>query len=130
MTLRTLAKQVLTYGLAGGVALLVDWACFVALTSLAINTSFANLLARLSGAGIAYVLNGMITFRSAEGSRLGWLRFSRFAVVWIILTAISTLAIRLVEHEAGLQWAWLAKPLVELVLAGLSFLTYRYWIYK
>ncbi len=130
MSPRALARQVLSYGIAGGLALVVDWASFVALTSIGFSTSLANLLARLSGAGIAYGLNGAVTFKGAEGSRLGWSRFSRFAVVWVVLTAISTLAMRAIEHGAGLQWAWLAKPLVEVALAGISFLAYRAWIFK
>jgi putative flippase GtrA len=130
MNLQALARQVLTYGIAGGMALLVDWASFVALTSVDFSTSLANLLARLSGAGIAYWLNGAVTFKDAEGSRLGWCRFGRFAIVWAVLTVVSTLAIRTIELGAGLHWAWLAKPLVEVALASISFLAYRAWIYK
>lgn len=130
MSLRTLLRQGLGYGLVGGLALLVDWGCFVALTWIGIATAPSNLLARLSGAGIAYLLNGMFTFRDQQGSRLGWRRFARFAVAWVVLTAASTLAMQGVQAHAGLQWAWLAKPFVEVVLAGISFLAYRHWIYK
>ena len=77
-----------------------------------------------------YLLNGMFTFRDQQGSRLGWRRFARFAVAWVVLTAASTLAMQGVQAHAGLQWAWLAKPFVEVLLAGISFLAYRHWIYK
>jgi hypothetical protein len=36
----------------------------------------------------------------------------------------------LVGHSAGLQYAWLAKPVVEAVLAVASFFISRYWIYR
>lgn len=130
MTLRGLLGQGLGYGLVGVLALLLDWSCFVALTWCGIATVPANLIARVSGAGIAYLLNGMFTFRDGEGSRLGWRRFARFAVAWTLLTAASTLAMQAIQAQAGLQWAWLGKPVVEVALAGISFLAYRHWIYK
>lgn len=130
MSLRVLAKQGVSYGVVGVLALLVDWSCFVALTWCGVATVLANLLARVSGAGIAYMLNGMFTFRDHHGSRLGWRRFAKFASSWIVVTAISTLAMQAIQAKAGMQWAWLAKPVVEVALAGISFLAYRHWIYK
>ena len=129
-SLRVLLRQGMAYGLAGGLALLLDWATFVALTWWGLPILPANVLARLAGAMLAYVLNGVFTFRDAQGSKLGWRRFGRFSAVWIVLTAASTLAMQAIEYSAGLQWAWLAKPLVEVGLAAISFLAYRYWIYK
>ena len=55
MSLRVLAKQGVSYGIVGVLALLVDWSCFVALTWCGVATVLANLLARVSGAGIAYM---------------------------------------------------------------------------
>lgn len=130
MSVRVLFRQAVGYGLVGGLALLVDWGCFVALTWSGAAIVPANLLARVSGAGIAYGLNGAVTFRDHQGSRLGWRRFARFAVTWLGLTAASTLAMHALEMHASLHWAWLAKPGVELVLAGISFLAYRHWIFR
>ena len=120
----------MAYGLAGGLALLLDWATFVALTWLGIPILPANVLARLAGAMLAYVLNGVFTFRDAQGSKLGWRRFGRYVATWCVMTTASTLAIQAVEQGAGLQWAWLAKPAVEAVLAAVTFVVYRIWIYK
>ena len=130
MSLKLLARQGLGYGVVGVLALILDWGCFVLLTWSGMDALPANLLGRVSGAGIAYVLNGMFTFRSQQGSRLGWNRFVRFSAVWILLTATSALAMQAIVDGAGLQWAWLAKPVVELALAAISFVAYRYWIYK
>lgn len=130
MSTRILLRQSIGYGLVGGFALLVDWGCFVALTWGGIATVPANLLARTSGAGVAYLLNGAFTFRDDAGRRLGWRRFARFAAAWIVLTAASTLAMQAVHAHASLQWVWLAKLAVELVLAGISFVTYRRWIFR
>jgi putative flippase GtrA len=130
MSLRLLARQGASYVVVGLLALGVDWSCFVALTWCGLATALANFLARLSGAGIAYLLNGMYTFRDGGGSRLGWRRFLKFAIAWGVVTVISTLAMLAIEHKLGLNWAWLAKPIVEVALAGVSFLAYRHWIYK
>lgn len=94
------------------------------------DTLPGNLLGRMTGGGVAYLLNGVFTFRDQHGSRLGWHRLGWFGSVWILLTAASTLALQAIEHSAGLQWAWLAKPMVEVGLAAISFLAYRHWIYK
>jgi putative flippase GtrA len=126
---RGLLRQALAYGLAGGLALLLDWATFVVLTWSGMPTIPANLLARLCGALLAYVLNGALTFRDATGSKLGWRRFGRYACTWCMMTLASTLAIQAIEQGAGLQWAWLAKPLVEAALAAITFVVYRHWIY-
>lgn len=130
MSLHVLARQGLTYGVAGSLALLLDWGCFVGLSWLGLDTVPANLLARSSGAGIAYLLNGMVTFRDTQGSRLGWRRLGRFVAAWTMLTAASTLAMSNINAYAGLQLTWLAKPVVEVCLAAISFLLYRHWIYK
>lgn len=80
----------MAYGLAGGLALLLDWATFVALTWLGIPILPANVLARLAGAMLAYVLNGVFTFRDAQGSKLGWRRFGRYVATWCVMTTAST----------------------------------------
>jgi len=129
-SMRGLLRQGMAYGLAGGLALLLDWATFVGLTWLGLPAIPANVLARLFGALLAYLLNGMFTFRDAEGSKLGWRRFGRYAVTWCVMTLASTLAIQAIEQGAGLQWAWLAKPAVEAALAAVTFIVYRLWIYK
>jgi putative flippase GtrA len=129
-SMRGLLRQGMAYGLAGGLALLLDWASFVALTWVGMPSIPANVLARLAGALLAYILNGVFTFRDAEGSKLGWRRFGRYVATWCVMTLASTWAIQAIEQGAGLQWAWLAKPAVEGVLAAITFVVYRVWIYK
>ncbi len=129
-SMRGLLRQGMAYGLAGGMALLLDWASFVALTWLGMPSIPANVLARLAGALLAYLLNGVFTFRDAEGSKLGWRRFGRYVATWCVMTLASTWAIQAIEQGAGLQWAWLAKPAVEGGLAAITFVVYRAWIYK
>ncbi len=110
---------------------MLDWSVFVALSALGLDAVPANLAGRVAGAILGFWLNGRYTFASREdGARLGWSRFARFLAVWIPATVLSTWMILLVEQRLGLQLAWLAKPLVEGVLAVLTFAASRYVIYR
>lgn len=125
-----LVRQGLSYGLVGGLQLLLDWLGFVALTLAGVATVPANVAGRVLGAMLGFWLNGVLTFRVAGQGRLGWRRFLRFAASWSVMTLLSTLAVRAIDNGAGLQWAWLLKPAVDAVLAGLGFIVSRYWIYR
>lgn len=118
------------YGLVGLVQLLVDWLCYVVLTSVGTAVIPANIAARVSGATLGFLLNGAFTFRGSEGARLGWRRLLKFTLAWTLMTALGTLAVALVDARYGLQASWLAKPVVDVLLAGLGFLVSRYWIYR
>ena len=65
MSLRVLAKQGVSYGVVGVLALLVDWSCFVALTWCGVATVLANLRLKLHplwfiAAGAALGLAGLV----------------------------------------------------------------------
>ncbi|WP_434212923.1 GtrA family protein [[Pseudomonas] boreopolis] len=116
--------------LVGLLQLLLDWAVFVAATALGMPVAGGNLLGRVSGAMLGFWLNGRYTFAEADGARLGWQRLQRFALMWIALTAVSTWPLSVTTHSLGLQWAWLAKPLVEGALAVVSFFLNRHLVYR
>lgn len=125
-----LLRQGMGYGLVGVVQILLDWATFVALSALGVLTIPANLGGRLAGASLGFWLNGVFTFSHETGSRLGWRRLWRYALTWGAMACMSTVAMYLVDHYAGLKWAWMAKPVVDGFLAVLAFLASRHWIYK
>lgn len=130
MATRALLRQGAGYGVVGAVQLLLDWALFVMLSALGANTAVANLAGRIGGALLGFWLNGVFTFRDAEGSRLGWARLRRFLVSWAAMTVLSTLAVAAIDRHLGLHWAWLAKPAVDALLALGGFLVSRHWIYR
>ena len=69
-------------------------------------------------------------FSIRQENETGWWRFTKFLLVWVPLTAISTLAVTWVASSLGLAHAWLAKPLVEGVLAVVAFFLWRHVVYR
>lgn len=125
-----LLRQGASYVVIGLLQLALDALLFVALTAVGITPAFANPLARASAAGLGFWLNGRHTFADAAGPRLGATRFGRFAITWVSLTIISTLAVSALAQGPGLHAAWLGKPVIEAVLAIVSFTVLRHWVYR
>ncbi|KRG43659.1 hypothetical protein ARC20_09480 [Stenotrophomonas panacihumi] len=125
----SLLRQGTHYVLIGLLQLLLDWLVFVGATALGMPVPAGNITGRVAGALLGFWLNGRITF-ARDGARLGWHRFGRFAVVWSVMTVLSTWLVATVAHSLGLQWAWLAKPLVEGGLAAVTFFLWRHVVYR
>ena len=127
---RTLLRQGGSFVLVGLLQLLLDLSLIVARTARGMAAAPANLAGRVAGALLGFWLNGRVTFAQAGGARLGWWRFAKFLLVWVPLTAISTLAVTWVAGTLGLAHAWLAKPLVEGALAVVAFFLWRHVVYR
>ncbi len=125
-----LLRQGSHYLLFGVLQLLLDWAVFVGCTALGVPAAGGNLVGRVSGALLGFWLNGRYTFAGDQGGRLGWRRFRRFGLLWLLMTAVSTLLIAGIESRLGLQLAWLAKPVVEGGLAAINFVLLRQLVYR
>lgn len=128
--MKRLIRQGTGFLVIGLVQLAIDWALFVALTAAGMAVIPANLLARVSAACLGFWLNGRYTFAENGQPRLGGHRFARFALMWVALTAASTLGMEAVARLLGLHWAWLAKPIVDGGLAVVSFVLLRHWVYR
>ncbi|MDQ2701771.1 MAG: GtrA family protein [Pseudomonadota bacterium] len=118
--------QALLFLVIGGVQFALDAGLFVALTWFGMVPAWANIAARLSAACLGFFLNGRLTFGHRS---LGRAQFARYISTWVLLTAASTITVAGVAAMAGLKWAWLAKLLVEIVLAVASFLLMRNWVF-
>lgn len=125
-----LLRQGRDFVLVGLAQLLLDWGVFVLASACSVPVPAANLCGRTAGALLGFWLNGRVTFADAGQARLGWHRFARFLVLWLLLTACSTVLVGVVGAHAGLRWAWLAKPVVEAGLAAVSFLLWRQLVYR
>jgi putative flippase GtrA len=127
MALLRQGSQFLVIGL---LQLVLDWGLFVAASALGVAVAPANLAGRVGGALLGFWLNGRFTFAERVGGKLDWRHFLRFWVAWAVLTALSTWLVAAAAHAFGLHWAWLAKPVVEGVLAVLSFFVWRQLVFR
>ena len=125
-----LLKQSGQFFVIGLAQLGLDWLIFVAATASGIPVVPANILGRICSAMMGFWLNGRFTFASEGGAQLGWHRFSRYVVVWLTLTLVSTWAVGTLAAGLGLKLAWLAKPVVEAFLAGISFVLMRFFVFR
>lgn len=125
----SLKRQGPRYLVIGGIQWLVDWGVMVALSHLGLRIGVANVAGRISGALLGFWLNGKLTFTGYEHV-LGRRQLLRFVLLWLATTLLSTLAIEAIDRFAGRQWAWLAKPLVDVCLGVLGFLCSRHWVYR
>ena len=123
-------RQLIGFGLVGGIQLVLDWACFVLLTTLGLAVIPANLTGRVAGASLGYWLNGRFTFANPGQPRLGRRQLLRFVLFWLAMSLASTLAVQALYLEQGLLAAWVGKPMIDAVLAALGFVAARYWIYR
>ena len=126
----SLLRQGRLFVLAGAAQLLLDWTVFVALTAAGAAAAPGNVCGRIAGALLGFWLNGRWTFAHDGEARLGWRRFVRFAAVWLLLTAASTAAVTGIAAHLGLQHAWLAKPLIEALIAAVGFFLWRQVVYR
>jgi putative flippase GtrA len=120
-------RQTSLFLVVGLAQLAIDTGVFIGSTRLGLAVVAGNLLGRVSGASLGFWLNGRYTFGTAK---LDWRHATRFGVAWSLLTILSTVLIGTVAAQLGLHTAWLAKPLVEAVLAAINFAISRQWIYR
>lgn len=125
----SLARQGRHYLAIGLLQYVVDWGVMVSLSHFGLPVEIANVAGRISGAMLGFWLNGRITF-AGDDTALGRRQLRRFVLLWLCTTALSSWAVGTVEDLAGLRWAWLAKPVVEMALAGIGFLASRHWVYR
>lgn len=125
----SIARQGLSFLLVGCGLIVVDWVVFVVLSAAGMPPAWANVAGRVAGALVGFAANGGITFRQAGTPRYGLHRFARYAVLWLALTLLSTLLVTALAQHLSLRIAWVGKPVVEAVLAAVSFFVSRHWVY-
>lgn len=126
-------RQPVLFVLVGLLQLAVDTALFALLISLSVPTAGANVLSRVSAALLGFALNRYGTFQQSNDTlRRLTASLSRFILLFLALTVISTTAIVVLESLAGggVDRKVLYKLVVEGVLAVISFLVSKYWVYR
>ena len=125
----SIARQSRNYLFIGGLQWLLDWAVMVALSQAGVPVRQANVIGRICGALFGFWMNGRFTF-AGDTTAVGRVQLQRFLMMWIATTVVSTWTIGHVDDYLGLQWAWLAKPLVEIALGVVGFVVSRHWVYR
>lgn len=125
-----LSKQLALYIAFGILQLFIDWALFLLFVHLGIQVPVANVLSRLSAAVCGYLLNGHMTFANAGKFQPRMGNFSRFALLWLSLTACSTVLVSLSSLTLGARLLPLSKFAIEALLACCSFLVMKFWVYR
>jgi putative flippase GtrA len=123
-----MAREMVGYAIVGLTQLAVEWGLFVAATALLVPVPVANVAARIAGASLGFWLNGRFTF-ARSGAVLDRRALLRFATSWAALTVVGTVAVTAIEAAAGLRATWVAKPVIDVLMAGVGFLASKYWIY-
>lgn len=126
-------RQPLLFLVVGGLQYALDAALFAVLVLAGVGVTPANVTARACAAGAGFVLNRYWTFgHRGDDTRRVLGSLGRFALLWLTMTVLSTLGIHALR-------AWLgdgdavsiaAKLAVEAVLAVLSYLVSRHWVFR
>lgn len=111
----------------GGLQFAFDAGLFILLTYWGMPAFWTNLFTRFTAAMLGFLLNGKLTFRQ---SRLTRQQLLRYVLVWVSLTLLSTGAVMAIGQVAGLRAAWGMKVFVEILLAMLSFVLMRRWVFR
>lgn len=122
---RELLRFALFLGI-GGVQFAFDTGMFVLLTHAGMAPLWANPATRFFAALLGFVLNGKLTFRQ---SRLTGKQAFRYVVLWVSLTLASTGIVAAIAYVADIRVVWLAKACIELLLAVISFVLMRRWVF-
>lgn len=116
---------------SGGVQYLLDIGLFVILVFAIGNNMHINVVSRF-GAGIAgFYINGYIVFKSLKGQSLPQIAKAalRFILLLGFMTIISSVLLSFFVNLSSLYFI-LAKGIIEIVLAILSFFIQKYVVYS
>jgi len=125
----SISREGRDYVLIGIAQLFLDCSIMVALSHFGLSIHLANISGRACAALAGFWMNGKITFR-ARDARLGKVQLLRFLLLWTGTTLASTWAVGWMGKLGGLHLAWLSKPGIELITAGIGFLVSRHWVYQ
>ncbi|MFC1690193.1 GtrA family protein [Pseudomonadota bacterium] len=126
-------RQPLFFLGVGAIQYLLDAGLYALLITNGVGTMPANVTSRATAAGVGFVLNRYVTFRQRNETvkRLGT-SLARFILFWGLMTLVSTASVLMLESTWGDDDSHriAAKLLVEAVLAVVSYLVSRFWVFR
>jgi len=127
--MRVLIGQAARFTLVGVVLMGIDTGVFSALHWLGLALLPANGIARIVAALASFYLNGRYSFAGHGAPRPHAIRLGRYAAWWVLMTAIRTGVLWACNQSFGESSVYVAKPVVQFVLAVIAFFVSRHWIY-
>jgi len=124
------ASQGLRFVLVGAALLALDATVFMLATFAGLSVALANPLSRALAAAAGYYAHRRLTFGAASGASSGAAERLRYVLVWLALTLISTQTLAAIAAHHTAAAVLVAKPLVEAVLALISFSLLKLWVYR
>jgi putative flippase GtrA len=121
-------RQLLKYGLVGGLSLGVDVSTFMIMRKLGCDILPANILARFAGAVTAFSGNFVWTFSRQLTGQSASPRIARYVMQWVIATCVSTLLLNLFVDSGSKEFVM--KICIELLIVGINFLVAKYWVFR
>lgn len=119
-------RQMATYVSFGAMVYVIDFVLFALIVLAAPGLLLlANMLGKLGGASVGYLLHGKITFAGDYDNRRAGLRY---VLLFLANLAGSSLLLELAVGELGLP-PLLSRIVVDAVLIAASFLISRYWVF-
>lgn len=126
-------RQPLLYLLVGGLQYVLDAALFGIFLSQGLATVPANVVSRAMVAAGGFVANRYVTFgKRTDNINSFSSSMLRFSGLWLVVTVLSTTLIMLLKQGWGeaVEIQVAGKLLVEAVLAVISFLVSKYWVFR
>lgn len=127
--MRVLIGQAARFTVVGVVLMGIDTGVFSLLHWLGLALLPANGIARVVAALASFYLHSRFSFAGHGAPRPQAIRLGRYVVWWLLMTTVSTGALWACHRAFGEQSVYVAKPLVEFVLAVIAFFVSRHWIY-
>ncbi len=126
-------RQPLLFVLVGGLQYLLDATLFGILLSTGLDIPAANILSRGTAAATGFVTNRYLTFNKRSDTLSSFTgSLLRFIMLWLAMTMASTGLLLAVSHFWGeaMQTQVAGKLAIEAVLAVISFLISKYWVFR
>lgn len=120
-------REFLRYAVVGGAQNGLNLLVFAGAVWAGVAYLLASVIAAVAALSFSFVLNHMWTFPSS-GSRVA-ARAIRFALIWVIVVALTLLVLAILVDVAGLPRV-LAQAIAILLAAPLSYGAQRRWAFR
>jgi len=123
-------QEKILFVISGSVQYLLDMFFFVLMVLTFGNQININIFSRICAGFIGFYINGYVVFKTLAGKSVHQQLNSaiRFLILLALMTAISSFLLSFFTHKSGLYFI-IAKGLVEIILAILSFFIQKYFVY-